>query len=275
MLQWLLNLTVISPVLKPAVRILVGVVAIPLFRLLMRKTASDKRLSEELVKDLEQWFRGCLLLMLATQNVENYIFHDLLQIGAKQSHSTLFEDDSPGISPPVLADGNPAETARTPAAGTSQTSSDPAADDETAAARHKRSKREWLFLAMRLLLAFSVIEQMPDQALFSIIHAGPVHLLFPRGQVFLAIRNQMWPYLRGQLSRYLDRTSSVFAVLTVIVDGPLGWLFYSLAIAQFLIIGLVSSRDKAIDALSRFDRQIRSRREELVQELNATTGAGA
>ena len=42
-----------------------------------------------------------------------------------------------------------------------------------------------------------------------------------------------------------------------------GWVCYGLAITQFLIIGLVSSRDKALDVLSEFDRQIKLRRDKL------------
>ena len=69
------------------------------------------------------------------------------------------------------------------------------------------------------------------------------------------------------LCRHLDRSSSVFAILSVIFGGDsdrtVGWVCYFLAIVQFLIIGLVSSRDKALDVLSEFDQQVQLRREEL------------
>ena len=42
-----------------------------------------------------------------------------------------------------------------------------------------------------------------------------------------------------------------------------GWCCYAAAVAQFLVIGLVSSRDKALDVLNEFDRQVQLRRKEL------------
>ena len=97
-------------------------------------------------------------------------------------------------------------------------------------------------VAVWLLVAVGVIEAMPDQALFSIIHPGPTKLLFPRGRRLQAAREQWWPFCRGIISRHLDRSSSVFAILSVIFggesDSTVGWVCYFLAIAQFLIIGL-------------------------------------
>jgi len=123
---------------------------------------------------------------------------------------------------------------------------------------------------LRLLLAVGVIEAMPDQALFSIIHPGPGKLLLPPGHRFRAAREQFWPYLKGLLCRHLDRSSSVLAILSVIIGGrsyvEAGWICYFLAIAQFLVIGLVSSRDKAIDVLSRFDEAVEQHRNQLQLE---------
>jgi hypothetical protein len=130
---------------------------------------------------------------------------------------------------------------------------------------------DWLSLGLRLLLAIGVIEAMPDQALFSIIHPGPAKLLLPRGRRWQAAREQWWPFCRGILCRHLDRSSSVFAILSVIFGGDtdrtVGWVCYWLAITQFLIIGLVSSRDKALDVLSEFDQQVHLRREELAGHM--------
>jgi hypothetical protein len=39
------------------------------------------------------------------------------------------------------------------------------------------------------------------------------------------------------------------------------------AITQYLIIGLVTSRDKALDVLNEFDRHVAIRRRELVEEF--------
>lgn len=203
--------------LRPIVRLIVGFIAIPLFRLFLRRVVHLQRLDSELTKDLEQWVRGSLLLLLATANVEAALF------------GAVFEDW-----------GNPAAM---------------------------RKEYIWLSLAMRLLLAVGVIESMPDQSLFSIIHPGPSKLLLPKGRRIAAVREQWWPLCKGIFFRHLDRSSSVFAIMAVIF-GPqnhpvVGWVCYVLAIVQFLIIGLVSSRDKALDVLREFDLQVQLRRDEL------------
>ena len=46
-----------------------------------------------------------------------------------------------------------------------------------------------------------------------------------------------------------------------------GWVCYLLAITQYLIIGLVTSRDRAMDVLSEFDRAVAERRQELIEEF--------
>ncbi len=205
--------------LRPFVRLIVGFIAIPLFRLFLRRVVPQKRLDAELTKDLEQWIRGSLLLLVATKNIEDLLF----------GGTDWFLD----------------------------------------AAAHK--EYVWLSLGMRLLLAIGVIESMPDQALFSIIHPGPAGLLFPRGRRLEAVREQWRPYCKGLFFRHLDRSSSVFAIMAVIFGAPahpaVGWICYVLAIGQFLIIGLVSSRDKALDVLREFDRQVKLRRDGLVEQF--------
>ncbi|HEX6987794.1 MAG TPA: hypothetical protein VF170_20605, partial [Planctomycetaceae bacterium] len=52
-----------------------------------------------------------------------------------------------------------------------------------------------------------------------------------------------------------------------------GWVCYGLAITQYLIIGLVTSRDKALDALSEFDRQVAIRRQQLVEEFEGESAS--
>jgi hypothetical protein len=198
--------------LRPLIRLLVGFIAIPLFRVFLRRVIHLQRLDSELTKDLEQWVRGSLLLLVATANVEYALFGAYLDDWKKEY--------------------------------------------------------VWFILGLRLLLAVGVIETMPDQALFSIIQPGPAGLLLPRGHRIRAAREQIWPLCKGIFFRHLDRSSSVFAIMAVIFGGPdhtvVGWVCYGLAIIQFLIIGLVSSRDKALDVLSEFDRQIRLRRDKLV-----------
>jgi hypothetical protein len=64
----------------------------------------------------------------------------------------------------------------------------------------------------------------------------------------------------------------VFAIMAVIFGAPthpiVGWVCYTLAIVQFLIIGLVSSRDKALDVLREFDQQVKLRRDNLAEPLS-------
>ena len=206
--------------LRPLIRLLVGFIAIPLFRIFLRRVVHLQRLDTELTKDLEQWVRGSLLLLAATKNVEYALFGAFAEDWLK----------------------------------------DAALEREYV----------WLSLGMRLLLAVGVIESMPDQALFSIIHPGPSRLLLPRGRRIEAVCQQWWPFCKGLVFRHLDRSSSVFAIMAVIFGSPthrlVGWACYALAIVQFLIIGLVSSRDKALDVLREFDQQVRLRRNELAEQ---------
>ncbi len=201
--------------LRPLIRLVVGFIAIPLFRLFLRRVVHMQRLDTELTKDLEQWVRGSLLLLVATANVEYALFHEYFD--------------------------------------------------------YSKSEYVWLFLGLRLLLAIGVIETMPDQALFSIIHPGPAGILLPQSWRLQDIRQQIWPLCKGIFFRHLDRSSSVFAILSVIYGSPkhtvVGWVCYAMAIIQFLIIGLVSSRDKALDVLSEFDRQIKLRRDKLADRF--------
>ena len=59
-----------------------------------------------------------------------------------------------------------------------------------------------------------------------------------------------------------------FAILCAIVPDTAGWVCFGFAITQYLIIGLVTSKDKALDALSEFDRQVALRRRELLDEFD-------
>ena len=206
----LLGMKVLSPLLKPMMRFLAGVVAIPIFRFLLRRVLRVQELNAELEKDLEQWFRGSLLLLVASANLEEFLFGWVpLEIR---------EDTCFGVG-------------------------------------------------LRLLLAIGVIGAMPDQELFAIIHPGPPKLKFPQGRRWQALKEQAWPLIRGVLCLHLNRSSPVFAIMTAIYPGRVGWVCYFLASVQYLIIGLVTSRDRAHDILSEFDRQVSRKREELLGGL--------
>lgn len=197
--------------LKPLVRFLVGLLAIPLFRIFLKTGVKLEQLSEELEKDLEQWFRGSLLLLVATRNMEQTLFGWALEL----------EGDN-----------------------------------------------AWFTFAMRIMLAIGVTEAMPDQELFRVIHPGPPKLRMPpRGHWWRSCREQGWAVFKGLFCQHLDRSSQMFAIMATIFHGTVGWVCYSLAIIQYLVIGLVTSKDKARDVLSQFDQQMRERRRWLEEEL--------
>ena len=126
----------------------------------------------------------------------------------------------------------------------------------------------WL-VGMRLLLVIGVIESMPDQALFSIIHPGPPKLYFNKKKGLLSCAKDQWfPFCKGFVCQHLSRSSPVFAILSAILPGWVGWTCFFIAIVQYLIIGLVTSRDRALDVLSEFDKQIELRRQELIKEFD-------
>lgn len=210
-----LGRTLLRPLLRPLARFVVGIIAIPLFRLFMRRVIRLQELDAELEKDLEQWFRGSLVLLVATRNMEEPLF---------------------GWVPFVQ-------------------------EDQT----------NYILMGLRIMLAVGVVEMMPDQELFSIIHPGPPGVSL-RKDVFRQVWRKRWLFFKGLICKHLARSSPVFAILAAIADGTVGWICYTLAIAQYLIIGLVTSRDKALDALSEFDRQVAKRRRELVEEFDVREG---
>ena len=78
--RWVAAHPVVRPalrrVLKPLSRLLVGLLAVPLFRLLMRGV-KWQHVDSEVEKDLEEWFAASCLLLLCTANVEQLLFQKL------------------------------------------------------------------------------------------------------------------------------------------------------------------------------------------------------
>lgn len=211
--NWIMR-DLLTPLLRPATRFLVGCIAIPLLRLARTKVLRQKDWDDELERDVEQWFRASLVLLFATKNME-LLFSSWLAV------------------------------------------------------KFEFNTNHWFILAGRLLLAIGVVESMPDQQLFSIIHPGPPKLVWRKHQtVYQNVRTQAGPYIRGMLCRHINRSSPVFAILCVIFGGIEGWIFYLVAIAQYLFIGLVTSRDRAINVLSAFDRRVAQQRKNLIREFN-------
>lgn len=261
----------LKPILKPLIRLIVGLIAIPLFRIFMRKVVRLQTLDAELEKDLEEWFRGSLLLLIATANME-HIFFDWVPLHLQENYA-------------------------------------------------------WVTVAFRIMLAISVVETMPDQELFSIIHPGPPKIEAKGIRDYLRQAKEKWrEILKGMLCQHINRSSPVFAIMAAIFGGVdhsyltehmqggiemihdlqeqgthvpdssvlidqtkgmieslqatpnkyflkdregmiVGWVCYFIAIIQYLIIGLVTSKDKALDVLSEFDRKVAERRREIIDEF--------
>ncbi len=199
----------LKPILKPMTRFFLGFIAIPIFRLLMRKVVRVQEINEELEKDLEQWFRGSLLLLVATDNMESSLFSWM-----------------------------PAAARDTP-----------------------------YFMAGRILLAIGVIEGMPDQSLFALIHPGPQKPNLEKGRLILSFIRYLPQLVKGIICQHLNRSSPVFAILSVLHSGQFGWVCYGMAIAQYLLIGLVSSKDKALNVLNKFDAAVARQRHEIEIEI--------
>jgi len=217
LLNLLLPTRLLAPLLKPIIRLFLGFVAIPIFRLFVRRVVKVQEIDEELEKDLEQWFRGALLLLLATANMESLVFG--------------------WVSEEV------------------------------------RNERSLLFMAGRLLLAIGVIEGMPDQSLFALIYPGPQPPKIVQGRVIWSILSYIPKFLKGLICQHLNRSSPVFAILAVIYDNEVGWICYGIALAQYLLIGLVASKDKALNVLQKFDEAVELQRHQLEAELDLLAAA--
>ena len=211
--NWLLK-GLLAPILRPATRLIIGLIAIPLLRTVRTRFVRSREWDEEVERDIEQWFRASLILLFATKNMEAVI----------ASYLELKFDVN---------------------------------------------LQTWYIMGGRLLLAIGVVESMPDQQLFSIIHPGPPKLQWISGRGWSGnIYDQAGPVFRGILCQHLNRSSPVFAILAVIFGGTEGWVFYSIAIIQYLIIGLVTSRDRALDVLAEYDKHVAEQREEIIEEFH-------
>ena len=216
---------VFKPVLRPLFRILTGALAIPAFRFLLRKFWRTKKLSKEMERDLEQWFRGAVILLAATANLEDFLF---------------------GWLP-----------------------------------WHK-SEDPWLTMMLRLLLAVGVIESMPDQDIFGIVHPGPPKAKWTSRSGLKEIWRRRHEFIRGFGILHLKRSSPVFVIMTVIFGAAagtrefvVGWVFYGLAVAQYLIIGLITERDRIAGLLEKFDRSADAIRKEIARAEEAPPPDGA
>ncbi len=234
----LLSNFVLNPILRPVLRILTGLGAIPLFRFIVRRIFRVQTTTAELERDLELWFRGAVLMLAATANMESYLF---------------------GWTPWYQQSG------------------------ETV----------WQTLILRLLLAVGVIESMPDEDVFAILHRGPPKLRLTRKAGWSEAWRRRRDILRGLGILHLRRSTPVFAIMAVIFGGEsalasagadqvlevhrlaelerltqlhrtVGWWCYALAIAQYLVIALITQRDRIAGLLETFDREASAIRREMI-----------
>ena len=217
------NNLIFKPVLRPVLRILTGLIAIPIFRFFMRHCLGKKTLSKEMQRDVEMWFRGAVLLLAATANLEDFLF---------------------GWLP-----------------------------------WHK-SEDPWFTMLLRLLLAIGVVESMPDQEIFAVIHRGPPKIKLTTLRGWKELWRRRREFLRGIGVLHLKRSSPVFVIMTVIFGGTagtrdfvIGWVFYGLAIVQYLIIGLATESDRLTGLLEQFDRSAEAIRDELQSKDNPPCAA--
>lgn len=216
---------VYNPILRPVIRLVCGLVAIPVFRFVMRRVCRVQVHDAEMERDLEQWFRGAIILLAATANMEGLLFDWIPWWQAK--------------------DGG------------------------------------WQTLLLRLLLAVGVIESMPDEDVFAILHRGPPKVKLTNRAGWKEAWRRRGEILRGVGVLHLRRSSPVFAIMAVVIGDPVkepqhtvGWWCYGLAISQYLVIALITQRDKFQGLLEVFDRETSALREKLLESTGESPAAG-
>ena len=145
--------------------------------------------------------------------------------------------------------------------------------------------KDWLSLGFRLLLAVGVVEAMPDAQLFPVLHPKPElpkKSDFGRDKPWWGLKAVLPGYLRGHVHQWLARSSPVFAILACVVGGQTlaggaidnadgswtaGWVCYGCAVSQYLVMGLMASKEDAATALAAYDKRVAELRRELVAEL--------
>jgi hypothetical protein len=112
---------------------------------------------------------------------------------------------------------------------------------------------------------------MPDQELFAILHRGPPKIKLSSKKAFKEAWARKLEFLKGIGVLHLKRSSPVFVIMTVIFGGTvgsrdfyIGWIFYGLAITQYLIIGVITDGDRVNGLLAQFDKKADALRQEML-----------
>lgn len=247
----------------------------------MRRVFRLQDLDDELEKDLEQWFRGALLLLAATANMEHLLFGwtdkfdwmdrmDWLTMGLRlmlaigvieaMPDQELFAVIHPG--PPKIKPGR--------------------------SVLLELWRKKWMFIkgfvcqhlnrsspvfAMMAAIVGAQLIPLSDLDLEKTSEANAVDWVYCQQigsvtpiQAVIAFEQHNHTIFRA------DRNLQEVARINVESRRHwerwiVGWCCYLLAITQYLIIGLVTSRDRALDVLSEFDRAVAERRRELIEEF--------
>lgn len=274
----IMGLPLFRSILRPISRVLVGLIAIPVFRFILRKVFRLQDLDEELEKDLEQWFRGALLLLAATANMEHLLFGwmqkvdwldraDWLTMGLRlmlaigvieaMPDQELFAVLHPG--PPKLEKGK--------------------------GFFRQLFQKKWLYLKgivcrhlnrsspVLAMMCAIIGAQLPSAADYAnhelqsamidahVSSAVYCQHCFATSPIPTAVSVVFILQLDPEVTVEADQFSRQWERWLV------GWVCYLMAVTQYLIIGLVTRRDRAMDVLSEFDRAVAKRRDELVKEF--------
>lgn len=262
----LMQLPLLRSALRPFTRFLIGAIAIPIFRFILRHVFRLQELDDELEKDLEQWFRGSLLLLAATANMEHLLFGwamnwDWLTIGLRlllaigvveaMPDQELFAVIHPG--PPKLKPGK--------------------------TILKQVWQRKWEILKGSVCQHLN--RSSPVLAIMAAIFGAQVgadHFAAEEAKLALKIETNLVESMQvtddeGRSTAKTRAAEQAKAQMQIQEERAweqftVGWVCYILAITQYLIMGLVTTRDRAMDVLSEFDRAVAQRRRELVEEFS-------
>lgn len=276
----ILNFPFMQSALRPITRLVVGLIAIPAFRFIMRRIFRVNGLNHEFEKDIEQWFRGALLLLAATANMEHLLFGWLtrvdwldradwftlglrlmLAIGVIEAmpDQDIFAVIHPG--PPALKPGRSV---------LKEIWSVRKAFVKGILCRHLNRSSPVLAMMCAIVGAQLPTAVTPDPVLMdqhqllAWSSAQPISIDIPAvtlasQQLLSEISNDLMPQTLvnglSEYTRYRER-------------WLVGWVCYVLAVSQYLIIGLITSRDRAADVLQEFDRAVAQKRKELIDEFD-------
>lgn len=270
-----MNLPMFQSMLRPVTRVLVGLIAIPIFRFIMRRLFRLQDMNDELEKDLEQWFRASLLLLAATANMEHLLFGWLthldwldradwftmglrlmLAIGVIQAmpDQEIFAVIHPG--PPKLKPGKSIPV---------QIWQQKWAILKGIVCQHLNRSSPVLAMMCAIVGAQLPVMLNPESSrihqtvLASSLYAGtgiatsPCCVFVTGDQACILVSDSQFTDViyQRQWERWM-----------------VGWVCYLMAITQYLIIGLITSRDRAVDVLKVFDKAVAERRQELINEFN-------